>query len=109
MELDELGAAIRRARLNKGVTQEQLCNAVRISRTTLSLLENGKLPEIGINKVIEVLAQLGLEFSLREAHARPTLRELKAFNADPAILENTPIRQRASRRTIVMHTKERKR
>lgn len=109
MELDQLGAAIRRARLNRGNTQEQLCTAVRISRPTLSLLENGKLPEIGINKVIEVLAQLGLELSLREAHARPTLRELKMRNADPAILENIPIRQRASRRPVVLHTNEKKR
>lgn len=108
MELHELGAAIRWARLNRGYTQEQICNAVRISRPTLSLLENGKLPEIGISKVIEVLAQLGLEISLREAHARPTLRELKAGNAGPAILENTPLRQRASRRPAVIHMKGKK-
>lgn len=99
MNICELGAAIQVARLNKPITQAKLCEAVRISRPTLSLLETGKLPEVGIRKVMEVLEQLGLELTLKEARTRPTLRDLQRENENAKVAELTQrtIRKRAPR------------
>lgn len=98
MDIFELGSSIQSARLNKGLSQAQLCNAVRMARPTLSLLETGKLPEVGIRKIMEVLAQLGLELTLREAHSRPTLRDLQHENAQAIDLTQLPKRRRAPRK-----------
>lgn len=98
MDIFELGSAIQSARLNKGISQAQLCNAVRMARPTLSLLENGKLPEVGIRKVMEVLAQLGMELTLCEAHGRPTLRDLQRESAKVNDITQQPKRRRAPRK-----------
>lgn len=105
MDIFELGSAIQSARLSKGISQAQLCGAVRMARPTLSLLENGKLPEVGIRKVMEVLAQLGMELTLCEAHARPTLRDLQRESA--TVKEITPYskRRRAPRKIQSQVTK----
>jgi hypothetical protein len=47
-----------------------------MSRVTLSRFENGKLPEIGIRKVMAICATLGLELTVKDASPRPTLQEL---------------------------------
>jgi transcriptional regulator with XRE-family HTH domain len=47
-----------------------------MSRATLSNLENGKLPELGLRKFIAICATLGLELELKEESLRPTLRDL---------------------------------
>ena len=39
-------------------------------------IENGKLPEIGIRKVMTICATLGLELTIKDASQRPTLQEL---------------------------------
>jgi HTH-type transcriptional regulator/antitoxin HipB len=85
MDIFELGLAVQAARLNKGITQAKLCAAVRIGRPTLSLFENGKLPEIGIRKVMELVEQLGMELTLIDAHGRPTLRDLQRENANSKV------------------------
>ncbi|MHB1039657.1 MAG: helix-turn-helix domain-containing protein, partial [Desulfobacteria bacterium] len=48
-----------------------------ISRTTLSLLESGMIPELGVRKVIRILDRLGLELMTRPAGAPPTLEEIR--------------------------------
>jgi HTH-type transcriptional regulator/antitoxin HipB len=80
MDMFDLGIAIKRARLSKQMTQEELCVAVGLARPTLSRLENGRMPEIGIRKVMDLCGRLGLEITLQEAHGRPTLQQLQAQN-----------------------------
>lgn len=103
MDLGEIGSLIRAQRLSKNLSQAAISNQVRISRPNLSQLENGKLPEIGIRKVMEVLEQLGLELTVREAHSRPTLRELAAERTKHLQSVNEqPIRKRANRRSLTL-------
>ncbi|MEN3367415.1 MAG: HTH-type transcriptional regulator / antitoxin HipB [Burkholderiales bacterium] len=78
MDLIELGVKIKETRLEKAIQQEELCAHVGISRSTLSRLENGRLPELGIRKIIAVCERLDLELTLQPAHKRPTLRMLSA-------------------------------
>ena len=60
MRIQELGSEIRKARLAQGLTQAELAARTGLSRETLSLLENGLLRELGVRKVLNVLAKLGL-------------------------------------------------
>ena len=74
----ELGQMIRTARLTQRLSQDDLSAATGIARPTLSRLENGKLPELGITKVMALCARLGLALTLEKAHGRPTLQQLTA-------------------------------
>jgi transcriptional regulator with XRE-family HTH domain len=76
MDMIDLGVRIKNRRKEIGMTQSFLAEANSMSRATISNLENGRLPEIGIRKVMSLCATLRLEFELREASARPTLRQL---------------------------------
>lgn len=73
----ELGTAIRDARDEAGLTQEQLCAAAHVSRRWLVRLEQGHHgAELG--KVLDVLRALGLDLALvpRPAVKEPTLAEV---------------------------------
>lgn len=73
----DLGIKIRQARKGKKLTQAQLASMAGITRKTLSQIETGTVPDIGIRKVERTLEILGLELSLRPAGAPPTLEELQ--------------------------------
>ena len=60
MNLQEIGAQIRRSRLGRGLTQAQLAAAAHVTRTTLNRLENGLLKDLGVRKVAALLDQVGL-------------------------------------------------
>ena len=77
----DLGIKIRQARKEKRLTQAQLAELAGIARKTLSQIENGTVPDIGIRKVERTLEVLGLELTVRPAGAPPTLEELQKENA----------------------------
>ena len=70
MKLQELGHAIRKARLARGLTQADLARAAGVSRTTMNQLENGLFPDIGMRKAQAILDQLGLDLHVRPVHKR---------------------------------------
>jgi transcriptional regulator with XRE-family HTH domain len=76
MNLDEIGQEIRKTRKNKKIVQEVLGKQLKMSRATISGIENGSIPEIGIRKVISLLDALGLEFVVQAKTKRPTLQQL---------------------------------
>lgn len=78
MDMEELGKAVREKRKSLGISQQVVADANGMSRATLSKLETGKLPELGVRKLIAVCATLGLDLVTREATTagRPTLREM---------------------------------
>jgi transcriptional regulator with XRE-family HTH domain len=47
-----------------------------MSRATISGIENGTVPEIGIRKILAICAALGLELLAQERTKRPTLQQL---------------------------------
>lgn len=77
-ELYEIGELLHARRKALGLSQLQVASSNGMSRVTISRLENGKLPELGIRKVMAICATLGLELTVKEASQRPTLRELVA-------------------------------
>ena len=76
VDIQEVGEQVRVRRRAFGMSQIEVAALNRINRVTLSRLENGKLPEIGIRKVMAICATLGLELTLNVASHRPTLQDL---------------------------------
>ena len=56
-----MGAEIRAARLSRGLTQARLAAEAGVSRKTLNLLENGRVGDLGVRKVLALLEELGVE------------------------------------------------
>jgi len=77
MDLKELGQEIKKLRKEKKLSQTQLCDDLKISRATLSTLENGKGVDIGIRKVLWILDYLGYQLSIKEKNRFPTLEDLR--------------------------------
>lgn len=64
MRVQELGSEIRKARLGRGLTQARLAADTGLSRQTLNLLENGRVRELGVRKVLGLLDKLGIELTV---------------------------------------------
>ena len=60
----DLGAAVRRARRETGLSQQALADRAGVSRQWLSRVEAGKGPSAEMGKVLDVLAALGLSVDL---------------------------------------------
>ena len=76
MDMIKLGQTILLRRKLLKISQAQLAAANGMSRATISALENGRLAELGIRKVLAICATLGLTLELVEVAQRPTLRDL---------------------------------
>ncbi|RQS31597.1 helix-turn-helix domain-containing protein [Burkholderia sp. Bp8992] len=73
MQLYEIGQAIAKRRAELDLTQARLARLAGLSRLTVNQLETGKLNDLGINKLIPLLALLGIDLVTR---ARPAQRGL---------------------------------
>jgi len=78
MDMLEVGEVIKSRRKLLGLSQQEVASPNGMSRVTLSNLENGKLPELGLRKVMALCSTVGLEVVVKEAAPRPTLRDLVA-------------------------------
>ncbi len=76
MHLDEIGGQICKARKTKKISQENLATQLGMSRATISGIENGTIPEIGIRKIMSICNALGLDILVQEKKKRPTLQQL---------------------------------
>ena len=76
MDLGEIGQLICKARKSRKLSQAALGQQLGMSRATISGIENGTVPEIGIRKILSLSAALGLELIAQEKTKRPTLQQL---------------------------------
>lgn len=77
MDMLLLGQTLRNARKQRRLTQADLSAKVGMSRATLSGIENGTIPEVGIRKILALCSVLGLELLAQPvAPRRPTLHTL---------------------------------
>lgn len=78
LDLLSVGEGIAAQRKALGLTQAKLAARSRTSRATITALETGAQRELGFNKVMAILAVLGLDLRLTTANAgRPTLEDLQ--------------------------------
>jgi transcriptional regulator with XRE-family HTH domain len=81
--LDSIGERIAARRKMLGLSQAALAKQAKVGHSTLDALENGRLGELGLSKIIKLLSALGLELNIQEAAGRrPTLEELMEENRD---------------------------
>jgi transcriptional regulator with XRE-family HTH domain len=69
MNLADLGRSVAAARRARRLSQTELGRAAGLSRQTISELERGVVPDLGVRKVARVLEVLELELLVRpEGH-----------------------------------------
>ncbi|MEG5266869.1 helix-turn-helix transcriptional regulator [Pseudomonas sp. JDS28PS106] len=78
--MDHIGKTIRELRKAKRYTQADVAARLRMSRATISGIENGTVSEIGIRKVEAILNLLGHTLAVVPRSRRPTLDDLKDRN-----------------------------
>ncbi|MCB6184910.1 helix-turn-helix domain-containing protein [Leeia sp. TBRC 13508] len=76
MDLTEFGQTLRLQRKSLGFSQQTVADAVGLARPTLSKIETGQVPDIGIRKLMRLAEHLGLRLILEEDTFRPTLQQL---------------------------------
>ncbi len=77
MDHTEIGAVLRVARKERRISQADLARSLGMSRATISAIETGAASEIGVRKLMNLCAALGLSLAVIRQHARPTLQELR--------------------------------
>ncbi len=83
LSLHSIGEQIAARRKTHGLSQAALAKQAKVGHSTLDALENGRLGELGLSKIIRLLSALGLELKIQEtAGRRPTLEELMDENRD---------------------------
>jgi HTH-type transcriptional regulator / antitoxin HipB len=78
MQMKTIGMIIREARRAARRTQGDLAASLRMSRATISAIENGTVREIGVRKLAVLCAAVGLDIFVGPQRKRPTLQELRA-------------------------------
>ena len=78
MDMFEIGAAIRAARAQRKLNQEQVGKMLGMSRATISGIETGKVVEVGVRKLMALCAVVGLDVSVGVRRPYPTLQELRS-------------------------------
>lgn len=76
MDLIDIGQAVRARRIELGLSQAQLAHLSGLSRQTLVGLENGTLGDLGVNRVAQIMAVLGLSSPRPDTLARRKKRGL---------------------------------
>ena len=76
MNLIEIGHVVGARRAELGLTQAQLAHLSGLSRQTVVGLEKGTLSDLGVNRVGQVMAVLGLESAKPDTQARRKKRGL---------------------------------
>lgn len=75
MDITEIRTTIINRRKERGLTQEQLGKAAKISREMISRFENDA-HDIGLRRLLRLSEALDLELMVRSGRGRPTLEEL---------------------------------
>jgi len=81
--LGSIGQQIAVRRKTLGLSQVALSKEAKVGHSTLDALENGRLGELGLSKIIRLLSVLGMELKIQETSGhRPTLEELMEEDQD---------------------------
>lgn len=68
-QIGQLAELVRQRREHLGLTQARLAALAGLSRSTINEIENGQIEDLGIAKIMRLLALLGLELGVGPASA----------------------------------------
>jgi transcriptional regulator with XRE-family HTH domain len=77
MDIFEIGAEIATLRKQRKMTQTELGRITGLSRAFISNLERGVAPDVGIKRVMRILAIFDRELVIRKSTGPPTLEDLE--------------------------------
>ncbi|MCH2046565.1 MAG: helix-turn-helix domain-containing protein [Saprospiraceae bacterium] len=63
--MHKIGEQIRAARIEKGISQEELANAIEMTQSSLSLIEDGLATPVQ-EKLVAIETYLGVRFEYKE-------------------------------------------
>ena len=101
MDLEEVGQAIRRARLARGLTQAQLAQTAGLTRVTLNQLENGLIRELGVRKLTALLNQLDMTLSIEALPDRRPPDYLRLASTAASVGFKTPLTEQELKRALL--------
>lgn len=84
-KLTELGAAVRRARNAKGLSQSELAKAIGATQEWISRLENGRLPNPGFANIMQACSVIGLGIFVGSEDFQPDLDVTDKQSGGPAL------------------------
>jgi transcriptional regulator with XRE-family HTH domain len=88
LTLSSIGEQIAARRKTLGLSQAALAKQAKVGHSTLDALENGRVGELGLSKIVRLLSTLGMELHIQEsAGRRPTLEELMEEDRDDQSLD----------------------
>lgn len=83
LTLTSIGERIAARRKSLRLSQAALARQAGVGHSTLDALENGRLGELGLAKIVKLLSALGMELNLQETTVRrPTLDDLRREEND---------------------------
>ena len=98
MYFQDIGAAVRKARLAMNITQDALARQAGVSRGTINQLETGVFPDLGVKKLLAIFGVVGLEISIGEK--RTAKRQQRDYLEMACISANVSYRRRLSPDTL---------
>jgi len=94
MNLFDLGQSLKEARIRQQLTQGELAERTGVSLSSISGFERGILAEIGVVKLLQLFAAVGLELHTRPTGQRRTLddarQEQRVSQGLPITFQQTP-------------------
>jgi transcriptional regulator with XRE-family HTH domain len=101
LNLEELGQAIRRSRLARGLTQAQLAQNAGLTRVTLNQLENGLIRDLGVRKLTGLLTQLDLTLNVDAVPDRRQSDYLRLASTAASVSFKTPLTEQELQRALL--------
>lgn len=89
-DLQQLGRVLRQRRIDLDLTQDEIAEALGISRTTVSAIENGSLGQT--STFVDVASSLGLDVLLVPRHSKTGYAAVDAMR-----IAGESLRRRVSR------------
>jgi transcriptional regulator with XRE-family HTH domain len=76
-DLTDIAESVRKERKRLRLSQKELALQAKVSRALLAQLESGRLPELGVKKLLRILRAVGLDLRVTTLNLqRPTFEDL---------------------------------
>ena len=108
MDIIQIGQKVKEKRESINLTQAQLASLSKVSRMTINALENGRLKEIGITKLLSIieLLDMTLDFKNRPSSKDTLIQLTQSANVSykeiltPTIFKNALMKARMPKKYI---------